>query len=412
MKSNWESSFFRGVALDAWRHITTPETTRMEADFLESKLRVNPGDRLLDVPCGNGRHCAELAQRGYAMTGVDQSEEFVSEARTATPASVLWVQDDMRSLSWVSEFNGAFCWGNSFCYLPWDEAQGFLETVARSLRPGAHFIVDTGMVAESLLPSLARNRWFRLGDILMLSENRYDPAESRLEIDYTFVRDGRIETRPSTSYLFTAGEICRMHRNAGLLPLELFGSTDSEPYQIGSSRLILVSKKHSEAPQHMARLADVAIGSGEEVRVRFQSIIQFGDFRFDPDSLILTHGSQYLELAPKALEVLAVLVKSAGNVVRTDELLSLVWPDAEVEEGNVAVYVCSLRRALAEHGKERMYIETVPKRGYRFTAPVQPVHRAGAPTVNKASAFTRVPADQVQRPAAEPYGRANVRLRL
>jgi hypothetical protein len=76
----------------------------------------------------------------------------------------------------------------------------------------------------------------------MLSENRYDPVESRLDIDYTFVRDGRVETRPTTSYLFTAGEICRMHRDAGLLPVELLGSSDSEPYQIGSPRLILVSR--------------------------------------------------------------------------------------------------------------------------------------------------------------------------
>src|SRR4051812_18664353 len=175
MQSNWQTSFFRGVALDAWRRVTTTEMTRIEADFLERTLDVNGGDRLLDVPCSNGRHSIELAKRGYAMTGVDQSEEFVMEARQATPAPVRWVQDDMRSLSWVSEFDGAFCWGNSFGYLSLDEADRFLEAVARSLKPGASFIVDTGMIAESLLPSLARNRWYRLGDILMLSEHRYDP---------------------------------------------------------------------------------------------------------------------------------------------------------------------------------------------------------------------------------------------
>jgi hypothetical protein len=80
----------------------------------------------------------------------------------------------------------------------------------------------------------------------MLSESRYDLLESRLDIDYTFVRAGQIETRPTSSYLFTVGELCRMHKTAGLLPLEMFGSTNSEPYQVGSARLILVSKRQRE----------------------------------------------------------------------------------------------------------------------------------------------------------------------
>lgn len=243
MQSNWQSAFFRGIALDAWRHITTPEMTRVEADFLEHALKVKVGAHLLDVPCGNGRHCIELARRGYEMTGVDQSEEFISEARDAMPGPVRWVQRDMRSLPWASEFDGAYCWGNSFCYLPWDEAIAFLKTVARCLRPNALFIIDTGMAAESILPSLVRNRWFCLGDILMLTESRYDLLESRLDIDYTFVHSGQVDSRPTSSYLFTAGELCRMHKSAGLLPLEMFGSTNSEPYQIGSTRLILVSKR-------------------------------------------------------------------------------------------------------------------------------------------------------------------------
>ena len=243
MQSNWQASFFCGVALDAWRHIINPETTRIEADFIQRTLDIKAGARLLDVPCGNGRHCVELAGRGYQMTGLDQSEEFLAEARSASPVPIRWLQDDMCSISWVSEFDGAYCWGNSFCYLPWDGAHHFLNAVARSLKPGARLIVDTGTAAESILPSLVRNRWFRLGDILMLSENRYQPAESRLDIDYTFVRNGQVETRPTTSYVFTAGELCRMHMDAGLLPIELLSSTSSEPYQIGSPRLLLVSMK-------------------------------------------------------------------------------------------------------------------------------------------------------------------------
>ncbi|MBV9265477.1 MAG: class I SAM-dependent methyltransferase [Acidobacteriaceae bacterium] len=176
------------------------------------------------------------------MTGIDQSEEFIEEARRTMPDLIRWVHGDMRSLSWTREFDAAFCWGNSFCYLNRDEARQFLRAIAHSLRPGALFVVDTGMAAESILPSLARTRWFRLGDILMLSENQYDPIQSRLDIEYTFVRGGQAETRPSTSYVFTSGELRRMHEDAGLLPVEMFGSIELEKYQIGSPRLILISR--------------------------------------------------------------------------------------------------------------------------------------------------------------------------
>lgn len=243
MQSNWQEAFFRGVALDAWRYIVNAEMTRTEADFLERALSVGAGAQLLDIPCGNGRHAIELASRGYQVTGLDLSEEFIAEARNASPPGARWVRDDMRSLAWVSEFDGAYCFGNSFGYLSRDEALEFLNSVARALKPGARFVVETGMVAESILPSLPRNRWFRLGDILMLSENTYHCAESRIDIDYTFVRAGHAETRPTSSYIFTAGELCRMHQDAGLPPMELLGSTNGEAYQLGSPRLILISSK-------------------------------------------------------------------------------------------------------------------------------------------------------------------------
>src|SRR5260370_35921975 len=174
MQSNWQENFFRGVALDAWRRVTTPEMTRPEVDFLVRALNVDAGALLLDVPCGNGRRTIELAGRGYKMTGLDLSEEFIAEARATTPLDVRWMRGDMRSLPWVSEFNGAYCFGNSFGYLAWEEARQFLAAVARALKPGARFVMDTGMAAESILPARVTTRWFRLGDILMLSENRYD----------------------------------------------------------------------------------------------------------------------------------------------------------------------------------------------------------------------------------------------
>jgi SAM-dependent methyltransferase len=241
MLSNWQKDFFRGAALDMWRSVMTPEITCAEVDFLERALSASRGTKILDVPCGNGRHSVELAKRGYGMTGIDLSEEFIDEARSTAPNGIRWIHDDMRSLSSNSEFDGAYCFGNSFGYFSYEEARQFLAAIARALKPRARFVLDTGMVAESLLPQLAQRKWYRIGDMLMLSENRYFPADNCLEIDYTFIRNGEFDTRPTASYLFTAGELCRMHKEAGLAPLNLFGTLGEVPYQIGSPRLLLVS---------------------------------------------------------------------------------------------------------------------------------------------------------------------------
>src|SRR5438105_15823508 len=78
---NWYEDFFHGIPLDLWRKAIPLEHTKAEADFLVTALNCRTGAHLLDVPCGNGRLSLELAQRGYRLTGVDISEEFIAEAR-------------------------------------------------------------------------------------------------------------------------------------------------------------------------------------------------------------------------------------------------------------------------------------------------------------------------------------------
>ncbi len=249
MFPNWQAEFFRGIALDLWRLAMTPEQTRAEAEFLQKALNAGEGSHLLDVPCGNGRHSIALAQRGCQVTGVDQSEECIAEAKNASGGlAARWIAADMRQLAWTAEFDGAFCFGNSFGYLDPEEGRAFLAAMARALKPDGRFVLETGMAAESILASLQKTRWHKIGDIHMLSENEYHPREGRLDIQYTFIRDGQVETRPSSSYVLTVNEICRMHAAAGLQPLELLGSVDGEPYQSGSPRLILVAEKRLRTP--------------------------------------------------------------------------------------------------------------------------------------------------------------------
>jgi serine/threonine protein kinase/DNA-binding winged helix-turn-helix (wHTH) protein len=96
----------------------------------------------------------------------------------------------------------------------------------------------------------------------------------------------------------------------------------------------------------------------------------FGPFRLDTEERVLKRDSQPVALTPKAVETLLVLLQNAGRLVEKDDLMRQVWPDAFVEEGNLAKNIFTLRKVLGEYRPGEEYIETVPKRGYRFGAPV------------------------------------------
>jgi DNA-binding winged helix-turn-helix (wHTH) protein/tetratricopeptide (TPR) repeat protein len=100
------------------------------------------------------------------------------------------------------------------------------------------------------------------------------------------------------------------------------------------------------------------------------SVLEFGPFRFDSTRRVLWRSGEPVKIVPKALEVLAALLASRGDVVSKTELLQRAWPDVAVEEANLSVNVSILRRTLGSAPNGRPWIETVARRGYRFAGPV------------------------------------------
>jgi DNA-binding winged helix-turn-helix (wHTH) protein/TolB-like protein len=103
----------------------------------------------------------------------------------------------------------------------------------------------------------------------------------------------------------------------------------------------------------------------------------FGPFRVDESERLLLHGAEVVPLTPKAFEMLLVLIESSGHVLTKEELMKRVWPDSFVEEANLSHNIYKLREALGEGGNGEKYIETLPRRGYRFVAKVTEVHDGG-----------------------------------
>ncbi|HEX6190697.1 MAG TPA: methyltransferase domain-containing protein [Pyrinomonadaceae bacterium] len=254
---NWFENFFHGVTLDLWRRAIPPEQTTAEAEFLIRNLNCEPGAHVLDVPCGNGRLAFELANRGYRVTGIDLAEEFIEEARStarglmnpagtalgppATAGGSDFILGDMRNIEGVGVYDGAFCFGNSFGFLEYADMEKFLAGVARALKPGARFLVNTAMAAESVLPDFEEQSCHEMGDIVMTIKERYIAEESCVDSEYIFERDGEIDSRKAKHWIYTVAEIRRMLERAGFEVLNCCGSLKGEPFKLGSRELFVVS---------------------------------------------------------------------------------------------------------------------------------------------------------------------------
>src|ERR1700730_12378903 len=95
-------------------------------------------------------------------------------------------------------------------------------------------------------------------------------------------------------------------------------------------------------------------------------LYEFGGFCLDPTERVLLQAGKRVPLVPKAIETLLILVQHSGHVLTKDELIRSVWPDTFVEENNLNQHISALRRALGEDQNGDVYIETVPRLGYRF----------------------------------------------
>lgn len=124
-------------------------------------------------------------------------------------------------------------------------------------------------------------------------------------------------------------------------------------------------------------------------------IFEFGPFSLDAAEHTLWRAGQPVPLRPKVFDILLALVERPGHLVGKDELIRLIWPEQFVEEGNLNKTVSLLRLALGESrnggGNADKYIETVPKRGYRFVADVRTVRGDHAKDL-ASEMYTRPPA--------------------
>ncbi len=127
---------------------------------------------------------------------------------------------------------------------------------------------------------------------------------------------------------------------------------------------------------------------GAAMSQQTKHIYEFGRFRLDPTEHLLLRDGEVIPLQPKVFDLLLALVAHHGHLLEKDELMTLVWPDTFVEEANLASNISQIRKALGDGENGQRYIETVPKRGYRFVAGVREISAEQSESAEAASRST------------------------
>ena len=210
-------------------------------------LELPVGARILDCPCGQGRHAHLLAEAGYDVDGLDYSPQLLGVAkRRGTGPSLRYRRGDMRRLpaAWTRRFDAVVNLFTSFGFFadPRDDARVISE-FARVLKPGGQLIWH-GASRDGVAARFLARDWWRTRDGTMVAQRRsFDPIAGILTVESEWKGPKSRGERVHRIRLYTATRLAELCRDAGLIVEQVFDDWDTRPVRRTSSEMLLVARK-------------------------------------------------------------------------------------------------------------------------------------------------------------------------
>jgi SAM-dependent methyltransferase len=246
-KSEWWASYFDAQYLKEYEPLFALERDRREVGRLIEVLGLPSGSRILDVPCGQGRHAHLLAEAGFDVDGLDYSRDLLTLARKrGTGPRLRYARGDMRKLParWSRRFDAVVNLFTSFGFFvdPRDDAKVIAE-MARVLKPGGYLAWHGGSRDGVMAKFLARDWWQSTDGTMIGHQRSFDPLSGVLTIQSTWRGSKGAGQREHRIRLYTATRIAELCAAEGLIVEQAFDGWMDRPLRRASSEMLLLARK-------------------------------------------------------------------------------------------------------------------------------------------------------------------------
>ena len=255
--TDWWATYFDAHYLLEYQPIFDLARDRQEVSRLIDLLALPSGSRILDVPCGQGRHAHLLAEAGYRVDGLDYSTHLIDLAKARGTSSALrYTRGDMRRLpaSWSGRFDAVVNLFTSFGFFTDPADDGLvMREFARVLAPGGTLVWHGGSRDGVMARFLARD-WWKADDGTMIGHERaFDPLSGVLTIRTAWEGASGSGTREHRIRLYTATRLAELCLDAGLVVEEAYDGFRDRPLTRRSGEMLLIARRRELPRRRRAR---------------------------------------------------------------------------------------------------------------------------------------------------------------
>lgn len=260
-KKEWWQTHFDTQYLKTYIDIANPAKTRQQVEFVIRKLKLNKKTKILDLPCGYGRHSIPLAKRGYNVTGLDYSKKFIAKAKRKQKElelkNVTFVQGDMRNLRYKNKFDVIINMFTSFGYFD-DEKDNLkvLKNMHKALKPKGKLLMDLFNESNGISKMIQDGKFDKKKNIWVQSRKvkqsngltvttiyYVDLINMRWNMARSWKEKGKTKGYKTSMRIYPLPEISYLLEEAGFKVQKVWGDFNGEPLSVKSRRMIILAEK-------------------------------------------------------------------------------------------------------------------------------------------------------------------------
>jgi SAM-dependent methyltransferase len=245
--ANVNDTYFDGYYKEIWRSLIPEDITNKETDFILKYFNLQPGQKVLDIMCGYGRHALQLGSKGVQVTAVDNLPDYILEISDAAKSQNIPVKGIVSN---VLDFNSdeifdlAICMGNSLNFFDAIDSSRLLSSVNTQLKEKGHLLINTWSLAEIVIKHFSERSWEQVGEMKHLSSAQYLFHPTRIESETTIITpNGVSEVKKAVDYIYSVSEMEKILSESGFSLLEIYSIPGRKKFRLGEPRAYIVAQK-------------------------------------------------------------------------------------------------------------------------------------------------------------------------